>query len=301
MVDLQGAQGLVGHGLSDDAVGLHLGKVPDTAEHPVGDTGRAPAAAGDLIGALGDDVHVQNPGGPGHDLRQLLRGVQLQPQRHAEAVPQGRGKLARPGGGADERELGQVQPDGVGTGALAHDDVQSVILHSGIENFLHGAVQTVDLVHEQDVALVQVGQQGRQVAGLFDGRAGGDADARPHLLGDDARQGGFAQARRAVEQDVVQGLLPLAGGFNKDGKVFLGLLLSDVFFQGLRPQGALLGVLLEESLCHQRLLIDIISKVDAQTITSLLGSLFTEALKIFQAFIPPVMIRSAENQTVPQE
>ena len=65
VVDLQRAQGLVRHILGDDAVGLHLGEVPDPAQHPVGDPGRAPAAAGDLIGALRHDVHVKMAAGPG--------------------------------------------------------------------------------------------------------------------------------------------------------------------------------------------------------------------------------------------
>ena len=129
----------------------------------------------------------------------------------------------------------------------------------------------MDLVHEQDVALVEVGQQRRQVAGLFDGGAGGNADARPHLLGDDARQGGFAQARRAVEQDVVQGLLPLPGGLDEDRQVLLRLLLADVLRQGLGAQGAFLGVLRQEGLGHNGLLVNIISKVDAQNVTSLFG------------------------------
>ena len=66
----------------------------------------------------------------------------------------------------------------------------------------------MDLVHKEDVPLVEVRQQRRQIPGLLDGRARGDADARPHLLGDDPGQRGLAQAGRAVEQHVVQGLAP---------------------------------------------------------------------------------------------
>ncbi|CDC72964.1 putative uncharacterized protein [Oscillibacter sp. CAG:155] len=228
MVDLQGAQGVVRHLFRDDAVRLHLGEVPHPPEHPVGDPGRAPAAAGDLIGALRHDVHVQDPGAAGDDLTEFLRGIELQPQRHAEPVPQRRGELPGPGGSPDEGELGQIQPDGVGAGALAHDDVQGVVLHGGIEDLLHRAVEPVNLVHEEDIPLAEVGEKRCQVAGLFNGRAGGDADVHPHLLGDDARQSGLAQARGAVEQHVVQCLLPLPGGLDEDRQVLLGLLLADV-------------------------------------------------------------------------
>ena len=67
----------------------------------------------------------------------------------------------------------------------------------------------MDLVDKEDVALLQVRQQGGQVAGLLDGGAGRDANLYAHLLRHDAGQRGFAQARRAVEQDVVHRLAAL--------------------------------------------------------------------------------------------
>jgi len=94
----------------------------------------------------------------------------------------------------------------------------------------------VDLVHKQDVPLVEVCQQRRQIAGLFNGRAGGDTDVDPHLLSDDACQGRLAQSRRAVEQNMVQRFLPLPGGLNEDAQILLGLFLTDVLRQGLGPQ-----------------------------------------------------------------
>ena len=114
MVDLQGLQRLVRYGIGDGAVRFYLGEVPHPAEHPVGDTGCTPGAPGDLHSPGGLNRHMQDAGTAGNDLRQLLRGVQLQPQGHAKAIPQRRGKLSGPGGGADKREMGQVQPDGVG-------------------------------------------------------------------------------------------------------------------------------------------------------------------------------------------
>ena len=43
----------------------------------------------------------------------------------------------------------------------------------------------MDLVDKQDVPFIQVRQQCRQVAGLFDRGAGGDTDLRPHGVGND--------------------------------------------------------------------------------------------------------------------
>ena len=97
----------------------------------------------------------------------------------------------------------------------------------------------MDLVDEEDVAGVEIGQQGRQVPGLLDGGAGGDPDIDPHLVGDDPRQGGLAQARGAVEQHVIQGLIPAEGRLDVDRQILLGLLLAGVVPQGLGPQGEL--------------------------------------------------------------
>ena len=63
----------------------------------------------------------------------------------------------------------------------------------------------MNLVYKEDVVLRQIGEQRGQIAGLLDGGAGGDADIDPHLVGNDAAEGGFAQAGRAVKQNVVQG------------------------------------------------------------------------------------------------
>ena len=94
----------------------------------------------------------------------------------------------------------------------------------------------MDFVDEQDVTRVQIGQQGSQVAGLFDGGAGSNPDIHSHLVGDDTGQGGFAQTGRTVEQGVVQRLISAPGRFNINGKVALGLLLAGVIGKQFRAQ-----------------------------------------------------------------
>lgn len=68
---------------------------------------------------------------------------------------------------------------------------------------------------------------------------------------------------------MVQGLSTFLGGLNKNGQIVLGLLLADIFPQRLGPQRSLLGVFLQEGLGHNRLLIDVASKINAQSATSL--------------------------------
>ena len=80
-------------------------------------------------------------------------------------------------------------------GPLAQHDVQLEVLHGRVEDLFDGPGQPVDLVDEEHVAGLEPGQDGGQVAGPLEGGARGDLDADAHLVGDDAGQGGLAQAR----------------------------------------------------------------------------------------------------------
>ena len=162
------------------------------------------------------DVHAEQRRRARHDARKLRLGIQLQPELHAEAVAQGAGQLTCARGRADKREARQVEPDGIGRGAFSDNNVDGVILHRRIQNFFHGAVEAVDLVDEQDIPRREVRQQRRKVARLFNGRAGGDADVDAHLIGDDAREGRLAEARRAVEQHMVKRLIAPSGRLDID-------------------------------------------------------------------------------------
>ena len=82
---------------------------------------------------------------------ELLRGVQLQAQDHAEAVPQRRGELSGPGGGAHQGELGQVDADRPCRRPLADDDIQGKVLHRRIEHLLHAAGEAVNLINKEYV------------------------------------------------------------------------------------------------------------------------------------------------------
>ena len=116
-----------------------------------------------------------------------------------------------------------------------------MVLHGRIEDLLHRRVQAVDLVDEQDVARLEIGQDRRQIARLGQDGARGGAEADAQLARDDLGQGGLAQPRRAEQQDVVQRLGPAPRGVDEDLQIALGLLLTDELGQGLGPQGAVVG------------------------------------------------------------
>ena len=106
-----------------------------------------------------------------------------------------------------------------------------------IEHFLDRGIEAVDLVDEQDVAVLEVGQQGGKVARLGDHRAGRGAEADAHLAGENAGQGGLAEARRAVQQDMVEGLAAAPGGGDEHAQILPRRLLADKLVEAFRPQG----------------------------------------------------------------
>ena len=118
--------------------------------------------------------------------------------------------------------------EGAGGGAGADHDVEPVVLEGGVELFLEDGLQAVDLVEEEDLfALFEVGEDGGEVALDGEGGAGGLLEADAELVGDDGGEGGFAEAGRAEEEDVIEGFAARFGGFEGDGELLLGLALAD--------------------------------------------------------------------------
>ena len=62
----------------------------------------------------------------------------------------------------------------------------------------------MDLVDEQDIARLQIGQQGSEIAAALDHRTGGGAKADPHLPGHDLRERRLAEPGRAREEHVIE-------------------------------------------------------------------------------------------------
>ena len=113
------------------------------------------------------------------------------------------------------------------------------ILHRGVENFLDRRLQAVDLIDEQHVARLQVGQDRGEVPCPLDHRPRRRAKANAQFAGDDLGEGGFAEAGRAVQQDVVQRLATGFRGLDEHGEVFAGGFLAGEVGQGLRAQRGL--------------------------------------------------------------
>ncbi len=111
-----------------------------------------------------------------------------------------------------------------------------MVFHGRIEDLLHRRRQAMDLVDEQDVPRLEVGEDGGQVARLGQHRAGGRAEIHPELAGDDLGQGGLAEPRGPEQQHVVERLAAAPRRLDEHLEVGLGLLLAHELGQGLRPK-----------------------------------------------------------------
>ena len=148
--------------------------------------------------------HVEQACGAVHDFGQIWLRVELEPRDDAEAVAQRVGEHAGARGGADQRERRQVELDRARRRALADHDVDLEVLERRVEDLLDHRREAVDLVDEQHVARLEVGQQRGEIARALEHRARGLAQVDAHLARDDVRERGLAQARRAEQQHVVE-------------------------------------------------------------------------------------------------
>ncbi len=107
-------------------------------------------------------------------------------------------------------------------------------------------------VDEEDVALLQVGEDGGEVAGLLDHRSGRRADGHAELGRDDVGERRLAEARRAVEEDVVERLAALLRRGDRDLQVLAHAILADVVVERARAQpGLVLDVVIRPRRGHQ--------------------------------------------------
>ena len=81
-------------------------------------------------------LRLEQAPGPGHDRRQLLGRIELEPCHDAEAIAQRIGQHAGPRCRADQRERGQIELDRAGRRPFADHDVDLEVLERRIQDLL---------------------------------------------------------------------------------------------------------------------------------------------------------------------
>ena len=119
----------------------------------------------------------------------------------------------------------------------------------------------MNLVDEQHVARLEVGEHGREVAGTLEGRAGGHPEAGPDLIGEDSRQRGLSQARRTGEEHVVDGFAAFASRLDENAEPLLECRLSDELVHATGAKRDVVRLLLGEHLGGEQALLSHIASL----------------------------------------
>ena len=94
----------------------------------------------------------------------------------------------------------------------------------------------MDLVDEEDVAILEIGEQGGEIARFGDHRPGRGAEADAELARDDLRQRGLAEPRRPEEEDMVERVAAALGRLDEHAQILARRLLPDELVERLRAQ-----------------------------------------------------------------
>ena len=161
--------------------------------------------------------HAEDAGRPDDDGLEVGGVVVVEAGDEPEAVAQRAGDEPGAGGGADQREPGQVEADATGPPGPCRARCRAGSPPSpgrgpprrpGTRRWISSMKRT-----SPSSRLVRMAARSPARS-----RAGPEVMCRPHahLVGDDAGQRGLAQAGRAGEEQVVGGLAPPAGRLEED-------------------------------------------------------------------------------------
>ena len=235
----------VGERARDALCAFDHGEVAHAPEQAPGDARRAARALGDLVRAVVGKGEADHSGAARDDALQLFGGVKIEPDRNAEPVAQRGGEEPGARRRADQGEPGEVDLHRARRRSGADDEVELEILHRRIKNFFDRWIEAVNLVDEQDVARLEIGELRRQIARLGDDRARGRAEIDAELARDDLRQRRLAEAGRTDEQHVIERLAARFGGLDEDAEILARRLLAGEIGEELRANRRLvLGTLL---------------------------------------------------------
>ena len=96
----------------------------------------------------------------------------------------------------------------------------------------------MDLIDEQHVIGLEVGEQSREVTGLVEYGPGSGSDGNAQFVRDDVGQSRLAQSGGSVQQRVIQGLAAIRSRLDKYPEVFERRALSREVIETRGPQHA---------------------------------------------------------------
>ena len=125
-----------------------------------------------------------------------------------------------------------VKADGTRRRSLTNDNVEKKVTSiAGVEDLFDLVVETVYLVHKENIALLEIGEDGGKISRAGDSRPRGGAQACSHLVCHHVGERGLSQARRTREEHVVKRLVAVLGSCDEHAKVVANALLATVLIE----------------------------------------------------------------------
>jgi len=97
-------------------------------------------------------------------------------------------------------------------------------------------VEPVNLVDEEEIAVLHICENTGEIARLFDLGTARDVNFAPESARKDVREGRFAESGRAAEEYVIKGVVPPFGRLNHEHKTLFHLRLTTEFLEVRRSQ-----------------------------------------------------------------
>src|SRR5690606_2673536 len=141
----------------------------------------------------------------------------------------------------DQREWMERQLEDLRVGPLSVHDVDVEVFDRGVEVLLDDGREAVDLVDEEHVVGLELGEERSELPLVLDGGRGGRVEGRASLLGDDQRERGLPETGRAAEEHVVDGIAAPLRRLDEDAEVLLDLSLADEFLEARGPEADLVA------------------------------------------------------------
>ena len=239
LVDLEPLQRPVRRLRIDRARTFDRREIANTAQQPSRDTGRPARPARNLVGTVRRDREAQHPGGAPDNAFKLGNLVKVETDGNAETIAQRRRQKAGARCRPDQRERCEFDADGARARSFADNEVQLEILHRGIEDFLDGGRETMNLIDEKNIARLEIGEEGGEIACPGNDGARRRAEIDTEFARNDLRQRRLAETGRPGKQHMIERLGACPRGLDEDGEIFARPRLAGEIGKTLRPQRAL--------------------------------------------------------------
>ena len=121
----------------------------------------------------------------------------------AKAITEWTGEGAGASGGANNCKMWEIETNRASGWTFANYNIELIVFHGRIKDFLNSTTQTVDFVNKKHVAILKICEDRGEIAGTLDGRTRGDTEIGAQLMRNYICHGGFAKTWRTIEKDVI--------------------------------------------------------------------------------------------------